>query len=1039
MTKDNEFILETLSRTDSLYFKNSQTKSAPRFTDDEGLVDFLSIYRIDEITFEDKAPRKEALENVISSINIDKVNFVYLILGDEKGIHFYYGVARDFSADGKAALEVSEIGNQILKPSLQGNFRGSRITQLSTKQKRKLLDTLDGMREVRILEGVPGINKDDENFQSVDRIIDVMLGDRFALMLIAKPLSLKKISRLQEKMYDLYNVINPVAKSSLQESSGKTYGTSESTTKGNSVTKGESSSSTEQKSDSTSKSHTDGKSSGKNQSTSKSTQRTEKSTDGGSNGSSTGENHSDTKGETKTTGTSSTTGKSESESTNESKSKATQSGDNKGSSTTLEIVNRKVQDWVKYLDEIIFPRIDYGTGKGLFVLSASLLGDTPASLIKLENTIRSIYGGESGNKMPLQGFIINESEKSHIRRMQIPKVILDKIPGENELNIRTVCSQYFEKDDTALLGSWMSSKEMSLFAGLPQKEVVGLALREEVEFGLNSSVEDKDSILLGHLVQSGCVLDGNGNPEIRVNLKKEYFDKHIFVTGVTGSGKTTTCQKLLLERQENFLVIEPAKTEYRVLTETFPDMLVFTLGNETGAPFRLNPFEFICGENITSRVDMIKASMEASFHMEAAIPQILEAALYQCYEEKGWDIATNMNREYDDPFADGIYAFPTLSDLDRIVERIVEEQGFDDRMKGEYIGSIKARLKGLLVGAKGQMLDTPRSLDFVELLDKKVVFELESIKSASEKSLIMGFILSNLSEAIKFKYGRERKPIEHITLIEEAHRLLSKYMPGDSMNRKQGVEMFSDMLAEVRKYGEALIIVDQIPNKLTSEVLKNTNTKIVHKLFAQDDKEAIGNTMALKDEQKEYLSYLETGHAVMMNPGLSKAVQVKILQTEDNNTERIPPNDAELRKRILEYYALVYKKGILPGMEKWNKEPPLDVIDTFLRYFHHNSRFLEMYKCCVSNKEYDIKLMYRFLKEIEKRIGLDILSEIVLNQCYCKDAEEEYRVVTGDDFVVLIRELLEEMLQDGINFRIDQYKKHRYLGASLRGFDRNRK
>lgn len=1037
MTKDNEFILETLSRTDNLYFKNSRTKNVSEFTSDGGLMDFLSIYRIDEITFEDKSPRKEALENVISSINIEKINFVYLILGDEKGIHFYYGVARDFSAEAKAVLEVSEIGSQILKPSLQGNFRGSRITQLNTEQKRELLNTLDRMREVKILEGVPGINKDDEDFQSVDRIIDVMLGERFALMLIAKPLSLKKISQLQEKMYGLYNVINPIAKSSLQESSGKSHGTSESTTEGSSTTKGESSSSTEQKSDSISSSHTEGESSGKSNSTSKTTQKTDKSTDGGSNGTSTGQNKSDTKGEAKTKGTSLTTGSSKSESTNESKSKSTQSGDNSGSSTTLEIVNKKVQDWVKYLDEVILPRIDYGAGKGLFVLSASLLGDTPASLIKLENTIRSIYGGESGNKMPLRGFSINESEKSYIRRMQIPKVVFDQMPGSNEINIRTVCAQYFEEDGTALLGSWMSSKELSLFAGLPQKEVVGLALREEVEFGLNSSVEDKDSILLGHLVQSGGVLDGNGSPEIRVNLKREYFDKHIFVTGVTGSGKTTTCQKLLLERHENFLVIEPAKTEYRTLTESFPDMLVFTLGNETGAPFRLNPFEFIQGENITSRVDMIKASMEAAFHMEAAISQILEAALYQCYEEKGWDIATNMNRDYDNPFADGTYAFPTLSDLDRIVEHIVEEQGFDDRLKGEYVGSIKARLKGLLVGAKGQMLDTPRSLDFVELLDKKVVFELESIKSASEKSLVMGFILSNLSEAIKFKYGMEQRQIEHITLIEEAHRLLSKYMPGDSMNRKQGVEMFSDMLAEVRKYGEALIIVDQIPNKLTSEVLKNTNTKIVHKLFAQDDKEAIGNTMALKDEQKEYLSYLETGHAVMMNPGLSKAVQVKILQTEDNNTERIPPADKKLRNRILEYYALHYKKGILPGMEKLESSPSLDVVDTFLRYFQHSSRFLEMYQSCVGNKEYDIRLMYRLLEEINERIDLGFLSEIILNKCYCKDAEEKCLEATGDNIVVLIKDFLEEMLRAGIDFKTDQYKKHRYLKSSLREFDKN--
>lgn len=87
------------------------------------------------------------------------------------------------------------------------------------------------------------------------------------------------------------------------------------------------------------------------------------------------------------------------------------------------------------------------------------------------------------------------------------------------------------------------------------------------------------------------MLDGeNGVSNIPVYFDKACFDKHIFVTGVTGGGKTTTCQKLLLASENNFLVIEPAKTEYRVMTEReFPEMLVFTLGKETGAPFRLNP------------------------------------------------------------------------------------------------------------------------------------------------------------------------------------------------------------------------------------------------------------------------------------------------------------------------------------------------------------------------------------------------------------------------------------------------------------------
>ena len=186
-----------------------------------------------------------------------------------------------------------------------------------------------------------------------------------------------------------------------------------------------------------------------------------------------------------------------------------------------------------------------------------------------------------------------------------------------------------------------------------------------------------------------------------------------------------------------FLVIEPAKTEYRILKSQYKDLLVLTLGKDTIAPFRLNPFEFFPHESITSSVDMIKASIEASFDMEAAIPQIIESAIYECYKDKGWNIATNQNEIYgDDAFKDGVYSFPTLSDLTNKIQEVVNKQGFDERLKNDYIGSIKARLNGLLVGSKGFMLNTKRSIDFRKLLDKRVVFELEEIRNGNEKSLV---------------------------------------------------------------------------------------------------------------------------------------------------------------------------------------------------------------------------------------------------------------------------------------------------------------
>lgn len=347
------------------------------------------------------------------------------------------------------------------------------------------------------------------------------------------------------------------------------------------------------------------------------------------------------------------------------------------------------------------------------------------------------------------------------------------------------------------------------------------------------------------------------------------------------------------------MVIEPAKTEYRTLVRNhgeFGDVAVFTLGRESSAPFRLNPFELVEGELISSHVDMLKAAFTSAFPMEASMPQLLEEAIYNCYEAMGWDIETNeylLTAENGNPFENrDIDAFPQLSDLLQALREVVEIKGFGSELKQNYVGSLVSRLSNLVIGSKGLMLNCPRSVDFSYIAHNNVILELEEIKSGEEKAFIMGLILGRMAAVIKGEHKKNNK-YRHVTLVEEAHRLLSKMEYGDSGAKKNAVESFTDLLAEVRKYGEGLIIADQIPNKLTSDILKNTNTKIIHRILARDDKESVGDTMLMNDKQKEYLSALDVGDAVIFTESTANPVNVHINPFTDTNEEQVDEDEVQ--------------------------------------------------------------------------------------------------------------------------------------------------
>jgi hypothetical protein len=435
----------------------------------------------------------------------------------------------------------------------------------------------------------------------------------------------------------------------------------------------------------------------------------------------------------------------------------------------------------------------------------------------------------------------------------------------------------------------LTSHQLAAYFHLPQQEHPGYAVEQIPVFdtrptaGDQAPVFDPDprptrqgAVYLGGVIDRG---QQTGDPYF---VTTDSLTKHAFVAGVTGAGKTNTILGLLTAASEGgkpFLVIEPAKTEYRSLL-TAPALgsrlRVFTAGDETLAPFRLNPLE-VPREGATgtrpktpvaAHLDLFRALFSAAFALWSPLPQVLERALYLAYADFGWDLNSNSNPRLDSA-GEWSSAFPTVSDLYTRVEEVITQTGYDPEATARMRGKLSANLGGLRVGGKGRMLDAGYSTPDHVLFDEPAVIELESLGDEDDKAFMMGLLLIRLAE-----YRRAQDPSEelrHLIVLEEAHRLLANRGRGSDKDfgdaSGKSIETFTNLLAEVRAYGQGLIIADQVPSRLAPEVLKNTNLKVVHRLVAEDDRHAIGATMGMTERQTRSLTALAPGRAAVFTEG----------------------------------------------------------------------------------------------------------------------------------------------------------------------------
>ncbi len=440
--------------------------------------------------------------------------------------------------------------------------------------------------------------------------------------------------------------------------------------------------------------------------------------------------------------------------------------------------------------------------------------------------------------------------------------------------------------DIPPVGAVVPANRLGGFVDFPKDDFPGFELQELRDLGasFNGLIQpDTDAVSIGSLIWNEKVIE---TPFV---IPYSQLNRHAFVCGMTGSGKTTTVRSLLDALGEDipFMVVEPVKGEYRALQSTKKNVEVYNMEAGESEQFRMNPFWFPRGGRLQYHIDSLRTIISSSFELSAAMPNILEQCLTNVYIKLGWNIATSKNIFQDKLPEERLY--PTFSMLCSEIEHYLEKADFGPELKSNYKGALLSRLQSFTNGAKGMLLDCSVKPRFQQWIDNKTscVIELDALADDADKAIVMGVILSQYFQCIKVR-GAEAKRLKHVIVLEEAHHLFknteaSSQSVGD-VSRRHLVEMLSNVLAEIRAYGEGIFIVDQSPTSVSPQVIKNTAVKIIHRIDYETDLSILQHTLLLDDADFYAPASLACGRALIRYGSMHRPVHASIRRWEEDPT-----------------------------------------------------------------------------------------------------------------------------------------------------------
>lgn len=862
--------------------------------------------------------------NVASSIDCSVAT---IIKSDTHKIDYYFGILSKNVRDQKAvSVKRRQADAEAFKGALSGNLIGSELKELSSDAVESFRDSVLS-KTGNCYSAVSGIvalrdedNKNIEGYvQGIENLVDSLKGQDYTIVMLADPIDTTEIQIIKQGYEMLYTQLSTFAHSSvtinesdtLSLSKARTDGISEGISTGIAMTQ--------------SKTKSKGKSFGGNIGIGI-PGIISAGINAGVNGST-----ADTRGTTES--------KTKTEQRNKAVTATTSSSKTAGKSLQLEYENRSVRTLLDKID-MHLERLDECDSFGAFDCAAYVIAEKRETALTAASNYNALMRGRNSSV-----------QASHINSWFKPEetAILGKYIGS------LVHPRFWQNKKDGIVvtpASIISGDELAIQIGLPKKSVSGITVIPMAPFGRNVMESTNDTMILGNLYHMGHDEGENGKAQ-KVKIDIESLSMHTFITGSTGAGKSTAIYSLLDKLMEHnikgqnekikFMVIEPAKGEYKDRFGSYPEVRVYGTNDKKMPLLRINPFSFPADIHVLEHIDRLIEIFNVCWPMYAAMPAVLKDAIERAYVVAGWDLAASECKYQD---ASGKPWFPSFIDVLQQINVVMNESAYSADSKGDYKGALCTRLKSLTNGLYGQIF-TNDELSSEELFDTNVIVDLSRTGSSETKSLIMGLLVMKLQEHRMANAAGGNAPLKHVTVLEEAHNILKRTSTEQSSEGAnllgKSVEMLANSIAEMRTYGEGFMIADQAPGLMDMSVIRNTNTKIILRLPDLQDRELVGRAAGLNDDQILELSRLKTFVAAVYQNNWLEPVLCNI----DTNFKTVPlyrytaePAAGIKGAKILEFLLLPpekrneldkkYVDGLISDMGKLSL--PTESKAAFIRY-----------------------------------------------------------------------------------------------------------